>query len=106
MLCVASDSCVCAHLRYRQESALRLQERKEVGPPHLTAHLYDIPDLSSSFFNSLSLCILIIRISDNSKSFFYLNDFEISRLDYIFDNYNMKMGEKYEEETASNSYNL
>ena len=34
-------------------------------------------------FLSLSLCILIIGISDNSKSFFFPNDFEISGLDCI-----------------------
>ena len=60
MLRAASDSgvCVFAHLRYRQKSAIRLQERKGLSPSH---SLHDISDLPSTFFNSLSICILIIR---------------------------------------------
>ena len=86
MLRAASDSglCVCAHLCYRQESAIKLQKRKGLDPPHPLHTCMTFLICHQHFFDSLSLCILIIRISDNLKSFFYPNDCDSTVYIYIY----------------------
>ena len=87
LVCLCSD-----HLCYRQESAIRLGvgegKGKGLGPGtryeslHTRVHYWSVTHIF--FFTLFYLCILIIRISNNSKSFFYPNDFEIAGLDHLF----------------------
>ena len=81
MLPAVSDSGVCLPTYVQARVCNKATRKKGVRPTPTLLHTCTFLICHPHCFNSLSLCILIIRISDNQKSFFYPNDFKISEPD-------------------------
>ena len=74
---------VCNKTRSRRRKGKAVRPLDQVWiPTHRSTLLICHPHFLTLFY----LCILIIQISDNLKSFFYPNDFEITGLDCIIPN--------------------